>query len=354
MKWLCFGAGAVGTYLGGSLALAGERVVFVERPAAAAELRQRGLVLDLTGDKRRRSLSPIALEPQALMVAESLEEALESGPFDLAIYALKSFDTQAALRDMAPFVPILPPVCCFSNGVYNEPALASALGADRVIPATVTTAIGRRGPGSIVLEKLRGIGIASSHPLSPAIMLSANSALLNARLYSNAVAMKWSKLFTNLIANPTSAILDMTPAEIFDDSSLYRLEIAGLRECLAVMRAQHIPVVDLPGVPVRALAAAVRFPPLLSRPLLARALGGGRGAKMPSFHIDLHAGRRESEVEYLQGAVAAAGAEHGVPTPVNAFLTGILMALTVGTIPLAEYARQPRKLIAAFESRQQL
>ena len=36
---LIFGSGAVGTYVGGSLALAGHRVVFIEQPAVAAELR---------------------------------------------------------------------------------------------------------------------------------------------------------------------------------------------------------------------------------------------------------------------------------------------------------------------------
>jgi 2-dehydropantoate 2-reductase len=46
MKWLCYGAGAIGTYLGGSLALAGDEVVFLERPSAAAELRRGGLHID--------------------------------------------------------------------------------------------------------------------------------------------------------------------------------------------------------------------------------------------------------------------------------------------------------------------
>jgi 2-dehydropantoate 2-reductase len=72
---------------------------------------------------------------------------------------------------------------------------------------------------------------------------------------------------------------------------------------------------------------------------------------MPSFHIDLHSGRGQSEVEYLHGAVVRAGAQHGVPTPVNAMLTEILMALTVGKLALADYARQPRRLLAALESR---
>ena len=350
MKWLCFGAGALGTYLGGSLALAGEQVVFLERPPAAAELRRRGLRLDFGRYGRDAAGGQATIQPSSLIVEDSLEAALLRGPFDVAIYALKSFDTPAALEGMAPFAPQLPPVCCFSNGVDNEAAIAALLGTDRVIAASVTTAIGRRGPGDIVVEKLRGVGVGNSQSLAGQIVDSANAAFLRARLFSNPLAMKWSKLLTNLLANPTSAILDMTAAQIFANPQLYRLEVGMLRECLAVMRAQNLPVVDLPGVPVRLLTFAIRLPLWVSKPFLARAAGGGRGGKMPSFHIDLHSGRGQSEVEYLHGAVVRAGEKCGVPTPINSVLTEILMALTLGKQSPEAYAHQPRKLLAALEA----
>jgi 2-dehydropantoate 2-reductase len=127
---------------------------------------------------------------------------------------------------------------------------------------------------------------------------------------------------------------------------LYKVEIEMLRECLAVMKAQGIEVVDLPGTPVRALAYATTLPLWLSKPLLARAAGAGRGAKMPSFHIDLHNGRGKSEVEYLHGAVVQAGEKCNVPTPVNKVLTEILLALTNKEIPLEEFAHKPEKLLS--------
>ena len=46
-NFLIFGAGAIGTYIGGSLAIAGNRVVFVEQANAVKELRAHGLRLDL-------------------------------------------------------------------------------------------------------------------------------------------------------------------------------------------------------------------------------------------------------------------------------------------------------------------
>jgi 2-dehydropantoate 2-reductase len=125
-----------------------------------------------------------------------------------------------------------------------------------------------------------------------------------------------------------------------------------LRECLAVMQAQHLEVVDLPGTPVRALAFATRLPLWLSEPFLTRAAGSGRGAKMPSFHIDLYSGRGQSEVEFLHGAVVRAGEKAGIATPVNKFLTETLITLTRKEIPLEEYANQPEKLLAKISSKE--
>src|SRR5581483_4244816 len=214
LKILSFGAGAIGTYIGGSLALAGEQLVFVEQSAVADDLRQRGMRLDLTIDRRRNTKQAFIIHPSSFVIAPSLEDALRYGPFDVALFALKSYDTAAAVEGMKPFAEKLPPILCLSNGVDNEPILANALGVEKVIPGTVTSAIGRRGAGDIVLERLRGIGIATSHPLSDRLLAAANAALLNAQAFSNAAAMKWSKMLTNLIANPTSAILDMTAAEV--------------------------------------------------------------------------------------------------------------------------------------------
>lgn len=346
LKILCFGAGAIGTYIGGSLALAGADLAFVEQPEVLEQIRGRGLRLDLTLDKRRAQNSAMLVEPSKLMMAGSLGEAIRHGPFNLALYALKSFDTPRAVEAMREFAGGMPPVLCLSNGVDNEPAISQVLGAERVIPGTVTSAVGRRGPGDILLERLRGIGIFAGHPLSATLEEAAERAYLRPRLYSNAAAMKWSKLLTNLIANPTSAILRMTPVEILANPRLYRLEVGMLRECLAVMRAQSIPVVDLPGTPVRALAAAARMPPWLSKTVLARSAGAGRGGKMPSFYLDLHSGRGKSEIEYLHGAVVRAGQQFGVPTPINRMLTDTLMALTRKEIPLDEFDHEPDKLLA--------
>src|SRR5215207_2105177 len=317
---LVFGAGAIGTYIGGSFALAGHQLVFVEQPKIVDELRERGLRLDLTLDERRKTQDVSRIDPSSFRIVSTLEEALRYGPFDVALFALKSFDTPAALEGLKPFAEKMPPILCFSNGVSNEPAIAEVLGSDKVIYGTVTSAIGRRGAGDIVLERLRGVGVARGHLLSEKLNNTLNEAYLNSQLFDDANSMKWSKMLTNLLANPTSAILDMSARNVFANKALYKLEIEMLRECLAVMEAQGFKAVDLPGTPVRALAFSTKLPLWLSRLLLRRAAGAGRGAKMPSFHIDLHSGRGKSEVGYLHGAVVNAGQKFNVPTPVNKVL----------------------------------
>ena len=346
LKVLSFGAGAIGTYIGGSLALAGHSVVFVEQSKVVEELREHGLRLDLTLDKRRKAKEAFLVDPSSFVIVPSLEEALRYGPFDVALFALKSFDTIVALEGIQPFADKMPSFLCLSNGVANEPAIAKVLGPEKVIYGTVTSAVGRRAAGDIVLEKLRGVGIATKHPLAERLVAAFNDAFLNAQAFTDAKSMKWSKMLTNLLANPSSAILDMSAAEIFRNKALYALEIAMLRECLDVMKAQNIEVVDLPGTPVRALAFATELPLWLSKPLLSRAAGSGRGGKMPSFHIDLHSGRGKSEVDFLHGAVVRAGEKTHVPTPVNKLLTETLLALTNGEMTLEKYAHQPEKLLA--------
>lgn len=334
---LSFGAGAIGTYIGGSLALAGDRVVFLEQESAAAGLRERGLCLNIGG---------IEYQVDQPLVMTSLAETLAFGRFDFALFALKSNDTRRALEQIAPLKGKMPPVLCLQNGVENEAALSEVLGPDKVIPATVTSAVGRRFVGDIILQRKRGIGVADGHPLSKTVFDALVHAGLNAHLYPIATDMKWSKMITNLLGNATSAILDMTPAEIFDDPRLLRLEVEQIREMLRVMGALGIHVTDLPGVPARLLAFGLTKVPLaLARPLLRKAIGGGRGAKMPSFHIDLHSGKGQTEADYLNGAVVRFGEKAGVPTPVNRALNETLLKMTRGEIALDEFRRNPDKLL---------
>jgi 2-dehydropantoate 2-reductase len=336
-NWLVFGAGAIGTYIGGSLLVHGNSVTFLEQPLVVSEVRQRGLTLQM--DKE-------AVHIPHPNIAASLDEAFRNAPFDAAIFALKSFDTIPALKILAPYRDSMPPLICLQNGVENESILAEALGAERVIAGTVTSSIGRRATGEIIVERRRGLGLSSLHPESTMFAKSFIAAGIDARLYDKPADMKWSKLLTNLVGNATSAILDLTPAQIFGQPVLFQLEIQQLREALAVMRASNLIAVNLPGVPVRLLAlAAEHLPASIARFMLQRAVGRGRGLKMPSFHIDLHSGRGQSEVDYLNGAIVRAGKRSGVPTPVNALLNQTLLGLTSGALSKDDFYNRPKALL---------
>lgn len=336
MNYLCFGTGAIGTYIGASLAQAGNRVVFYDRPEVEAAVNRAGL----------RLVTPsgvIAIEKP--LVVSTLEGALKLGPFQAGLLAIKSFDTQGFLEGILPYQAQLPPIVCLQNGVENESLIEKNFGSDGVIPATVTSAIGKKAGGEIIVEKLRGVGIYGGHSLSDALVQDFSSAGLKARSYSDRRAMKWSKMLTNLLANATAAILDLSPRLVLESKDGFRLEIAQLREALSVMDALHIPVVDLPGTPVRGLAFLVRnLPELIGKPLLLKFGASGRGDKMPSFHIDLHSGRKKLEVDYLNGAVVRFGNQTGVPTPINEFLNTVLNGMADGSISISEFSKNPEKL----------
>jgi 2-dehydropantoate 2-reductase len=340
MKFLFFGAGAIGAYIGGSLARAGYGVAFLERPGMAETLRRDGLSLSIAGVEHRIPVQSAFADAAA---------ALREDPPDLAVFALKSYDTAAALGLLQPIKDKLPPALCLQNGVENELLLETVFGRGRVIAGTVTSAVGRGRVGAVTLERKRGVGIASGHPLSLPVAEAFQRAGLNARLYPSARSMKWSKLLTNLIANASSAILGMDPKRVYSDPRLFALDREMLRECLRVMRAAGIGATDLPGTPVRALAFAVEFlPAVLARPLLARAVGGGRGGKMPSLFLDLESGRGKTEVQWLNGAVVRTAKTYGVAVPVNRMLVETLSRLTEGTENRDDYLEKPAKLLAAL------
>ena len=339
MKVLVFGAGAIGLYVGGSLAEAGHTVTFVARPQVAEAIQGAGVRLKEKSTERTIREVPATTSPA---------EALAAAPHDVIVFALKSYDTAAALAQLREATAAPPPFLCLQNGVDNEPEIARRFGADRVIAGTVTTAVSKSGAAEITVERRRGVGIALGHPLSSQIVEALTGAGLNARAYLAPAPMKWSKLLTNLIGSATSAILDMPVAEVFADRRLFAVEVAALRECLGVVRALGFAVVDLPGTPVRALAFAVQRLPLgLAQPLLKQGAGAGRGGKMPSFHIDLHAprGKGKTEVRWLHGAVARYGAKCGVPAPVNQRLTDTLEALSTGALQQEDFRRQPEALL---------
>lgn len=339
---LTLGTGAIGSYIGAGLAQNEHRVVFLERPHRVDVLRDRGI--SVTKDGKTYTLS----HPK---VVGSLREAFTRGPYDVALFTLKSYHTPEMTAQLGPFRDQVPPILCLQNGVENETILSKAFGEKAIIPGTVTSSVSRRGPGEITVRKDRGTGIANGYPLSRPLYGAFVSAGLNPRLYADSDSMKWTKLLTNLMGNASCAILDMPPGEIYAHRGLYELEIRQLRESLAVMKTQDIRPVPLPGIPSQLLTWIVGTWPIpLSHPLLAYVIQRGRGGKMPSLHIDLYQGKAKSEVDALNGAVVRAGEKFGVSTPVNRYFHQTLLQLVRGQRPLDTYTHKPDLFIHQFPS----
>jgi 2-dehydropantoate 2-reductase len=158
--------------------------------------------------------------------------------------------------------------------------------------------------------------------------------------------MKWSKALLNIVGNATSAILNRPPGAIYKIDSLFDLEKEMLRETLAVMDALKIKVIDLPGSPATKLSFGVRRAPnMVLKPILTNVVAKGRGDKMPSFQIDLMAGKGKTEVIYHNGAIAKAGRARNIATPVNTALTNILVGLARQELDWRDYDGKPAKLL---------
>ena len=340
MRIVVVGAGAIGCLIGGRLAAAGHQVTLVARPRVVEAISGGGLRINLAG------VTTFVRHIDA--VSSTFEAFLEFGPFDLALFTMKSYDTSAAIQQLQEIGEALPPVLSLQNGVGNEEQLSEAFGAERVLAGVITIPASMPVPG-VVRAGRGGIGLASVSPQhAPDSTAHAfRAAGFRTRVYADWRALKWSKLLLNLIGNATSAILDWPPERVFADPHLFDVERRAWHEALIVMQALGLHPVALPGYPLPWLVRLMRWLPRgLLQPMLRHMVARGRGGKMPSLHIDLERGRSRSEVMVLNGAVARVGEELGIPVPVNAALTRILLGLASGELEREAFRHAPERLLA--------
>lgn len=117
----------------------------------------------------------------------------------------------------------------------------------------------------------------------------------------------WRKLISNAVANPITA-LTMRRNEVLAEDTMTDLVLGLSREVVAAGRAEGA---DISEDDVTALRRHYATMP------------AGTGTSML---YDRLAGR-PLEYEYLTGAVVAAGARHGVPTPLNAAMLALLRSI---------------------------
>lgn len=294
------GPGALGCLFGGGLALAGHRVAMLaRRPEHAAALERDGIAIDRDGAERRAAVAA-STDPAAL------------GPVDLAIVLVKSPDTAAAAAALPALLGADGVALSLQNGLGNAERLAEAVGLARVLGGVTSQGATLVGPGRVrhlgfgptALAEL--VGGRSARAEAVAGLLDA--AGIPARAAEAVAPLVWGKLLANVAINPLGALLRCTNGRIAEDADGAALLAGLVDEAAAVAHAAGVELAI--GDPV----AHVRE--------VARLTYHNRNSMLQ----DVEAGRR-TEIDAINGAVAALGARLGVPTPLNETMARLVSAL---------------------------
>ncbi len=318
MRILVIGAGALGGLVGARLSEAGEDVFLIEVNTARARLlSEMGLCITRDGADEQQVRLRVVSSPDGL------------GSFDLVFVAVKTYQTEDAVRSI---LPATAPGCLFlslQNGVGNTDAIARIVGGERVLCGITYHSIQHTGPNRIHYRA--GIKPVQIAPYSGRITpeVEAIGAMLSrAGLPTDVVASvdntTWQKLLHNAVVNPVSAVTGLTCREMLADEDLmaFMRDLCG--ECVAVMRAHGVPIVDEED-PFRPVIGSLK------------ALGKNR----PSMWQDLTRGQ-QTEVDAINGAIVGEGARLGVAAPHNKALVHFI------------HSRERQKILRRQEIQRQL
>jgi len=222
MKIGVVGAGAVGCWYGGLLALSGHEVRLHSRGKAQI-LRERGLVLE---DQAGRRMAPIA---------GAHETTAAIGPCELVIVTLKATANASLPSLLAPLLGPSTVVLTLQNGMGNVEALGRILPIERVAAGLCFVCINRE-PAGIVRNMLPGhVRVASARgPAGPHARLCAEAlskAGVDCRTEDSLEAVLWKKLCWNIPFNGLSISAGgLTTDRILDDRALRSRALALMLE----------------------------------------------------------------------------------------------------------------------------
>lgn len=347
MRFMVYGAGAVGGYLGAQLSHAGHDVVLVTR-SRANRITEKGLkLIRAKGGEFVTQPTAVGTLRQALSVAEE-----DGVSYDYILLTMKSYDFQDAIDELLAFAPDNSvPFVTFQNGIGLEERLADAFSDELIVAGTLTTPVSVNEYNDIVEERGdRGVALSSMVPnRTPRKLVEAfRQAGIDTAVIKDYRSLKWSKALINVIGNATAAITNRHPGRLYKYKPTFKLEVRMLKEILAVMKELGIEPVDLPGTPTKWLIRGLKWVPEgILQSQMTRQVEKGRGDKLPSFQIDLLAGKTKNEVLFHNGAVNLIGREIGVSTPINGALTDILLQIVHEEVDWKVYDGKPKELVRA-------
>ncbi|MDP1648971.1 MAG: ketopantoate reductase family protein [Rubrivivax sp.] len=301
------GAGAVGSFFGAMLALAGHPATLIGRAPHVQAIRSRGLQLHRAG------------QVQTVRLAATTELAAVQGA-DLVLFCVKSTDTDAVARAIAPLLDANALVLSLQNGVDNAATLARHI-PQSVVPAVVYVATAMPEPGVVQhfgrgdlvigpLDAAAAKDAAHRQALQVVVDLFATAGV-PVTISSNVMGELWTKLMVNCAYNAISGLAQLPYGHLAALPAIREVQHAVVREVVAVAQAegQQLPLAT-------ALAAMERIATAMPEQLSSTAQDMARG--------------RPTEIDHLNGYVARRGAELGIATPVNQTLCALVKLVEAG------------------------
>ncbi|HTK29711.1 MAG TPA: 2-dehydropantoate 2-reductase [Vicinamibacterales bacterium] len=297
MRLAIVGAGGVGGYFGGRLAAAGVDVSFLARGAHLEALRTKGLRIE----------SPLGHVHVPRVSAES--DPARIGPVDVVFFAVKLYDTDAALALLPPLIGPETVVVPFQNGVDATGALSRAVGRPHTAGGTAYVAAVIAEPGVIRHTAMDTMVFGeldrTRSPRLERLLEACGPAGFEATLSEDIERDIWTKFVRLSVFSGMTAVTRSPVGVIRDDLDLLAMCQAAALETMTVARAH--------GVVLPAQVFDDMVTNLSSLP---------PGAKS-SMLEDLERGRR-LELPWLSGAVVRMGREKNVETPIHRFIAAVL------------------------------
>ena len=294
-RFLVFGAGAVGSVFAARLA-ARHPVAVVARGARLAQIARDGI--------RVEGETEAAIRPPAAPLARELADFRP----DYVLVTVKAHATRAAVPSLEPLGRRLVRVS-LQNGLGNEEALAA--GGYPVIAAVSNNGATLResgrvfhaGLGEVILSGFEAV----SDPQVGRLARCLSEAGFPVERVPDIRKPLWDKTILNAAVNPVTALLGLRTGQLLRDPGTERLLRMLVREAVAVARAEGVPTSESEIWD-------------LIRRIVARTAGN-----KTSMLQDLERGAR-TEIEAMNGAIVARGAEHGIETPWNRLMLRLVRA----------------------------
>jgi 2-dehydropantoate 2-reductase len=334
------GAGALGGYVGGNLARLGHDVTIVDPwPENVETIRSRGLELDGVTPEEKFVVKDLRI----LHVTEA--QALARAPVDIAMVAMKSYDTLWATALIAPYLSPAGFVVSLQN-CLNEETIAGVVGWGRtvgIVASLISVDLYEAGRIRRTIpkggDKHTVFRVGEPHGrITPRVEELAEwlRGIDSAKATTNLWGERWSKLVQNSMGNPVTAATGLTTPECQRDEKIRRFSIRIAGEAVRVGQALGYTLEKIRGIePERLARAAEGDAAALAEAeaaLAPKAGGNPRGdIQRPSMAQDILKGRR-TEIDAMNGFIARKGAAAGIAAPANAKIAEIVTRIERGEI----------------------